>query len=214
MANYYKPPHAHFHLKCCQKWLCLDSPPCSCHIYRFKCGNAQCVLVHMQVQSVPFYVFAIFDSECASALMGCRRRWPNRVKVVQETTSVTAVRGMMSGCQDCFAESLSLLVDLLQQTPNTTANLCMHLWGRGGHIDSVGVRRGIKEKISFVMAAFLSCIVLSFVLPAQTCSWEDFLSPTNYFLTRLKASSSVTETISDYPHNLLTLTNQFSFERI
>lgn len=78
----------------------------------------------------------------------------------------------------------------------------------------MGVRRGIKEKISFVMAAFLSCIVLSFVLPAQTCSWEDFLSPTNYFLTGLKASSSVTETISDYPHNLLTLSNQFSFEHI
>lgn len=100
-------------------------------------GQPSLQLSHLQIQEWECTVCActhsgaicafLLDSERASALMGCRRRWPNRVKVVQETTSVTAVRGMMSGCQDCFAESLSLLVDLFQQTPNTTANLCMHL---------------------------------------------------------------------------------------
>lgn len=34
----------------------------SLQLSHLQCGNAPCVLVHMQVQSVPFYFFAIFDS--------------------------------------------------------------------------------------------------------------------------------------------------------
>lgn len=104
------------------------------------------------------------------------------VKVVQQSDLYDSC--WWNSCQDCFAESLFLLVDLFQQTPNTTESLSLHLWGWWVLPASMWAWDGNKRQNKLCNdTEFLRWIFLFSATPAHACSWVELCSLTSYFLS-------------------------------